>query len=480
MNRSEYDGEILRQLSDSKTYLLIEDNHLQFRERIKTVHDDLLKVFKKAFDSKILLDTPSVEAKKVVRFIEYKITGDSAKLPEFYILPKVHKATFTGRPIVPSHSSITTAASIWLDHILQPHVKNIPTLILDSTSLINKLKQLRIYHPNCIFITMDVISLYTNIPIGLCIQLVKQFLTETKAFTPEQITFIIQVLEIVLRNNYFTALGKIYLQLIGTAMGTSVAPAIANIFMFMLERKIVQRLRHLLPYYGRFLDDILAIAENQITADQLVKDLNNMHTAIKLETTQSASSANFLDLHIFKDSTFHNTGILQTKVHQKQLNAYLYIPFNSFHSPKAKGAFIKTELLRYVRTCSRWQDYIEIKQLFFDRLRARGYKASFLEYYFRSVSYQDRNKILARQRVTTNVVTKDSASSEVFFSCPYDTKTSKLPLLRILNCYRKGDSYCASIPRTSYRSHNNLLNTLKYIKPISSTNMEQSALNTRA
>jgi hypothetical protein len=72
------------------------------------------------------------------------------------------------------------------------------------------------------------------------------------------------------------------------------------------------------------------------------------------------------------------------------MNLYLYIPFHSFHTPAAKRAFILTELMRYIRNSSDEKDYVELKQIFFQRLRDRGYPSSFLEPEFNSIFYSDR------------------------------------------------------------------------------------------
>ncbi|KAJ7254842.1 hypothetical protein C8J57DRAFT_949135, partial [Mycena rebaudengoi] len=55
------------------------------------------------------------------------------------------------------------------------------------------------------------------------------------------------------------------------------------------------------------------------------------------------------------------------------LNAYLYIPWNSCHSLNSKRAWVKGELIRYVRICSRESDFAKIRTDFMVRLRARGY-----------------------------------------------------------------------------------------------------------
>ncbi|KAJ7467915.1 hypothetical protein FB451DRAFT_1039813 [Mycena latifolia] len=46
-----------------------------------------------------------------------------------------------------------------------------------------------------------------------------------------------------------------------------------------------------------------------------------------------------------------------TPSHQKALNAYLYIPWSSCHSTDSKHTWVKGELIRYVRICSKEPDF---------------------------------------------------------------------------------------------------------------------------
>ena len=53
-------------------------------------------------------------------------------------------------------------------------------------------------------------------------------------------------------------------------------------------------------------------------------------------------------------------------------------------------AFIRGELIRYVKNSSVYKDYHTIRSLFWIRLRRRGYSAKFIEPIFGSVEYKKR------------------------------------------------------------------------------------------
>jgi hypothetical protein len=64
---------------------------------------------------------------------------------------------------------------------------------------------------------------------------------------------------LILENNYFEFDGKIYWQKQGTAIGTKFAPTYANIFMYVLETRMVKEYKFKPWVWWRFLNDIFFI-----------------------------------------------------------------------------------------------------------------------------------------------------------------------------------------------------------------------------
>jgi hypothetical protein len=200
----------------------------------------------------------------------------------------------------------------------------------------------------------------------------------------------------VMENAYLSFNNQVFHQIDGTAMGTAAAPTYANIVVYMLERKLVNEFytRGSLHVYRRFLDDIYAVMDANDVVEFQTR-MNQLHLKLKFEFVLTTDSAAFLDLSIHKGQRFCARGIFDTRVHQKKMNLYLYIPFHSFHTTAAKRSFILTELMRYIRNSSDEGDYNELKRLFFQRLRDRGYPSSFLEPEFNSIYYCDRHYFLS-------------------------------------------------------------------------------------
>ena len=69
----------------------------------------------------------------------------------------------TARPIVSGCDGPTERISAYLDHWLQPQAKSLPSYIKDTKDIIKYIESTNL-PKHCILCTLDVSSLYTNIP----------------------------------------------------------------------------------------------------------------------------------------------------------------------------------------------------------------------------------------------------------------------------------------------------------------------------
>ena len=145
---------------------------------------------------------------------------ESPKTPHFYLKPKVHKEGNPRRPVISSINCHTSKISEYVNHhICQPIVKEIPSYVKDTTDFLRKINKINFVPDNPYLLSLDVKSLYTNIPNAEGIKFVKMYLenyskqtTSTKVIT----TF----LALILTLNNFNFNCKNYLQIKGCAMGT--------------------------------------------------------------------------------------------------------------------------------------------------------------------------------------------------------------------------------------------------------------------
>ncbi len=334
-------------------------------------------------------------ADQALKYLTHASTATTCKVPDIYLLIKVHKAAgLSGRPIVPSTHWLTTPASVLVDHLLQEVMRGarIPHIVKDTKSFINELEQTTLPTRDGILVTADIATLYTNIDTELGLRLVRKFLTEQQV-PSARTDLIMSLLAFVMTNSYLRFRDQIYHQIDGTAMGTACAPTYANIVVYMLEKDVITELTGRVHLYRRFLDDVFAYL-NADVADEFMVRMNALHPKLRFEFVSHPSEASFLDLRIHKGPRFTSSAVFDLSVHQKKMNLYLYIPFSSFHTDAMKRSFIQTELMRYIRNSSNATDYMQLKHIFYQRLRDRGYPSSFLLPIFNTIYYADRHLFL--------------------------------------------------------------------------------------
>ena len=130
------------------------------------------------------------------------------------MLPKIHKNKFPvpGRPIVSSCNSQTEKISMLLDIILQTYVLDTKSYIRDTSDFLQKISELEL-HPNDWIFTMDVMSLYTNIPHTEGINCIKELLNSMKQNQLPSNENLLKLLEMVLKLNNFTFNNRIIYKL---------------------------------------------------------------------------------------------------------------------------------------------------------------------------------------------------------------------------------------------------------------------------
>ena len=221
MSRQQYVTEVMRHLQNQYHYeKLPEDPTEVFFEEIKAFLEDM--VSRHSIDKKTM-------ASLLVK---------NSKPSRFYILPKIHKPGNPGRPIVSSCGSSTEGILHFVDYHLAPLVKEIPSFIKDTTDFLNRIETIDNLPSDTLLVTLDVRSLYTNIPHSEGIEACRAALNTRQVLQPPT-EDLIHLIKLILTKNNFTFEEEHYLQIHGTTMGTRMAPSYANLFMGNLERKIL-------------------------------------------------------------------------------------------------------------------------------------------------------------------------------------------------------------------------------------------------
>ena len=211
-----YVKEANRQLNNEQCYQKLSSNPTL--NHTNTVNDtiDLFKVKQKI-------------PEKVAEGLKVKI----AKTPTLKLPPKIHKAGHPGRPLVSSISSPTSKISEYVDFHLQPYTSEIKSHIKDTKQFLNELDKIPASQSkDSYLVTLDVRSLYTNIPNEERIHIIKNLLQQKQS---NLTSAIIAFLWLILTLNNFIFNATNYLQLSGVAMGTKCAVIYANLFMNHFE-----------------------------------------------------------------------------------------------------------------------------------------------------------------------------------------------------------------------------------------------------
>ena len=184
----------------------------------------------------------------------------------------------------------------------------------------------------------------------------------------------------------------------GTAMGTKVAVAFANIFMVEIETKLINQSNTKPIKWKRHIDDIFSLWDSNMQEINLfIKQANNFHPTIKFTAEISEIEITFLDTIISKGERFRNESILDIRTHYKPTETFQYTHFTSSHPPGVKKGFIKGEALRLLRTNSSETAFNDSITNFKLRLIARCYPHKMIQTTLSEVSFARRQSALQQK-----------------------------------------------------------------------------------
>ena len=291
----------------------------------------------------------------------------------FYGQPKIHKSTsittaikeqnadyiklppppdLKFRPIVAGPASPTHRLSNFVDIILKPLCKHVPSYIRDDFDFLDSPLT-----EDTILVSFDVISLYTSIPHELGLKAIEHFLDNfpTTLQRPFSKEFILKAISIVLKENTFKFDGKNYKQVQGTAMGTKMAPTYATLVMGFLEKQLYQRIEEkygeatkteFIKNFKRFLDDCFIFwQKSRAEVEILFNMLNNINPKIQFTMAFSFEKLPFLDILICKENTE-----IHTDIYYKGTDSHQYLDFSVSCHPRHVKQNIPYALARRICT----------------------------------------------------------------------------------------------------------------------------------
>ena len=140
----------------------------------------------------------------------------------------------------------------------------------------------------------------------------------------------------ILKYNFFKFDNQFYLQIHGTAMGTTFAPNYSGVFLGnFVNTALCNAPNNLQPIIWKcFIDDIFMVwTHGEAALQNFHTYLNNLHPTIKPDITYSTKEINFLDTTIY----FNSHHKLESTLYVKPTDICALLHSDSFHPSNCKG-----------------------------------------------------------------------------------------------------------------------------------------------
>jgi hypothetical protein len=277
-----------------------------------------------------------------------KLQGDYG-LGYAYGNVKTHKPGNPLRPIISQIPTPTYHLAKKLNELLTPYTPS--KFSLQSSA--DFLELIKSTQPDGIIASLDVESLFTNVPvdttIGMILDRVYRDESTPKLDIPEP--HLKSLLEACTKEAPFISpQGDMYLQIDGVAMGSPLGVLFANFYMGTIEDRVFSS-RQKPTVYCRYVDDIFVIVKD---SDELIDLKRHLERESVLRFTHENSENNslpFLDVLITKTGTS-----LSTNVYTKPTNIGLCLNGRSECPQRYKASVLNAYIRRALTHCSEWSN----------------------------------------------------------------------------------------------------------------------------
>ncbi|XP_078525166.1 uncharacterized protein LOC144798270 [Lissotriton helveticus] len=264
--------------------------------------------------------------------------------------------------------------------------------------MINIVEDLEFVPNRDILVTMDITSLYSNIPIDEAIRATDQFIDKHNIDCPK--SFVIDCLYIVLTENIIEFGDSIYRQLRGVSMGASVAPSIANIYMSAFEDRFIDNevapFFESISHWSRYIDDIFFIWTNgNDSLLEFLEWINLTDENLHFTAQHSTSQVEFLDLLIRE-----NNNKLEVDLYVKSTARNTLLHFSSFHPKSQRESIPFSQFLRVRRNCTNLADYDKQASIIRKKFLERGYPHRLIRSSYKRARFFDRDALLTPKEQT--------------------------------------------------------------------------------
>ena len=324
-----YDQEALRQLQNTEFY---QSNP---EDLVPRVRGFLMRILSHLHERDFI-------SKKELAFLA---PPNDFKDRTFFLLPKLHKKIWPvngmppGRPVVSDCGSLTRNVSNFIDYFFKPICELQDSYLQDSGHLIALTRTFSVSNSDILF-TMDVESLYTNVPTDESVGIISGLLRRHPDASRPDLS-LMSLLKLLLTTNDFKFKDTRWLQRSGVAMGKSFGGSYANLFMAHWETTAMDQCRLLPTFWKRYQDDIVGVwphGEQELLT--FFEVLNTFHPNIKLSLSYG-EEVNFLDLTL----RIRNQRI-EYRTFSKDTDCHILLTPSSHHPSRTFRGIIFGEILR--------------------------------------------------------------------------------------------------------------------------------------
>ncbi|XP_044754973.1 uncharacterized protein LOC123313928 [Coccinella septempunctata] len=283
MSRDEYETEVYKMLDDQNVYLKLQ------KDPTTKIQNNINKIIKILKENQFISDS------------EYKnMIKHNSTPPRLYCLRKIHKTTLSLRPIVSCINAPFTNLARYLHNIFIGLLSTSTYSIKNSFSLVESLTDI-IVPEDYILISLDVVSLFTNVPLSLVTQLVIKHWNLISCYTVLDKKSFLLLLDTYFESSYFVFNCQFYKQLDGNPMGAPASNSIAEFVMHELFRYIESKLTFRTPLLKFYVDDtIILVPKDKV--QHTLDTFNSFHSKIKFTLeTEVDGRLPFLDTIIIRE-----------------------------------------------------------------------------------------------------------------------------------------------------------------------------------
>ena len=368
----------------------------------------------------------------------WRVYPQGSQPGRLYGMAKIHKPNCPMRPVLSAIGTPEYSLAKWLEDKLKPYLVD-PFSVKSSALFIEELSTIK-PNPSDICVSFDIKSLYTNVPLK---EVIKDIITvvydksaKSSFFQDNKISkTVLKNMLIHCSEPIFLYKQEVYKQSDGVAMGSPLAPLLANWFVSKIEKNILSDIRHRRykpTLYRRYVDDVFAVFRSHKDRDEFFEVLNKAHKNLKF-TMESSTTNNmlpFLDISIsIQNETF------TTKVYRKPSNTHILMNYKCVAPTKWKSSLVKCLLNKDYRISSSHEFFIEEVAQIETILTQNDYPKSMFQNVIKDfVEFHNIDSENFKANVKKPDESKQHDTTEkVFFTIPYLGK----PSIRLQNHIKK-------------------------------------------